>query len=171
MVSQLKVNEIIKQSGSSITIGEDGDTVSGPFTNTPNFQVRNGGTGQTLSSGTDTKLTAFDTADFDTAGGWSASDSKYTVQTGKAGKYIVYAQIKYGGSSTRRLMATIFKNGSAVTRCANNVDYYAGVTVSSILDLAVGDYLELYGKLDNGGGGSVGTATIEEFFGAYRLTG
>jgi hypothetical protein len=29
----------------------------------------------------------------------------------------------------------------------------------------------LYGKLDNGGGGSVGTATIEEFFGAYRLTG
>ena len=96
MVSQLKVNEIIKQSGSSITIGEDGDTVSGPFTNTPNFQVRNGGTGQTLSSGTDTKLTAFDTADFDTANGWSADDSKYTVQTGKAGKYIVYAQIKYG---------------------------------------------------------------------------
>jgi hypothetical protein len=64
-----------------------------------------------------------------------------------------------------------FKNGSAVTRCSNNVDYYAGVTVSSILDLSVGDYLELYGKLDNGGGGSVGTATIEEFFGAYRLTG
>ena len=39
MVSQLKVNEIIKQSGSSITIGEAGDTVSGPFTNTPNFQA------------------------------------------------------------------------------------------------------------------------------------
>jgi len=30
MVSQLKVNEIIKQSGSSITIGESGDTVSIP---------------------------------------------------------------------------------------------------------------------------------------------
>ena len=30
MVSQIKVNEIIKQSGSSITIGESGDTVSIP---------------------------------------------------------------------------------------------------------------------------------------------
>ena len=30
MVSQIKVNEIIKQSGSSITIGESGDTVSVP---------------------------------------------------------------------------------------------------------------------------------------------
>ena len=40
MVSQLKVNEIIKQSGSSITIGESGDTVSGPFTNLPAFLER-----------------------------------------------------------------------------------------------------------------------------------
>ena len=28
MVSQIKVNEIIKQSGSSITIGESGDTIN-----------------------------------------------------------------------------------------------------------------------------------------------
>ena len=49
MVSQLKVNEIVKQSGSSITIGESGDTVqlgtgatqSGfGGTNTPSFYVR-----------------------------------------------------------------------------------------------------------------------------------
>ena len=30
MVSQIKVNEIIKQSGSSISIGESGDTVNIP---------------------------------------------------------------------------------------------------------------------------------------------
>ena len=35
MVSQIKVNEIIKQSGSSITIGESGDTLT--FTGTANF--------------------------------------------------------------------------------------------------------------------------------------
>jgi hypothetical protein len=39
VVSQLKVNEIIKQSGSSISIGEDGDTVSGPFTMVPDVQA------------------------------------------------------------------------------------------------------------------------------------
>ena len=30
MVSQIKVNEIIKQSGSSISIGESGDTITLP---------------------------------------------------------------------------------------------------------------------------------------------
>ena len=40
MASQLKVNEIIKQSGSTLTIGQDGDTVSGPFTNVPAFSVK-----------------------------------------------------------------------------------------------------------------------------------
>ena len=47
MVSQIKVNEIIKQSGSSITIGESGDTITLPSSatlsnfpsNTPYFQA------------------------------------------------------------------------------------------------------------------------------------
>jgi len=55
VVSQLKVNEIIKQSGSTLTIGQDGDTVSGPFTNTPAFKV-DMASNQTLSSGTWTKM-------------------------------------------------------------------------------------------------------------------
>lgn len=59
MVSQLKVNEIIKQSGSSITIGETGDTVSGPFTNVPAFYATVG-SNQTISDNTQTKI-AFDT--------------------------------------------------------------------------------------------------------------
>ena len=169
-MSILKTNQITDLGGNNIISSNGSGTFTQTFaSNTPSFQVRNGGSGQTLSSGTDTKLTAFDTADFDTDSGWNASDSKYTVQTNKAGKYFLYAQIKYGGSGDRRLTLTIRKNGSSVTRCSNNVDYYAGVTVSSILDLAVGDYLELYAKLDNGGGGSVGTATIEEFFGGYKL--
>ena len=56
MVSQLKVNEIIKQSGSSITIGVDGDTVSGPFTNLPAFNVDKS-SDQSISDGTWTKVT------------------------------------------------------------------------------------------------------------------
>ena len=47
MVSQIKVNEIIKQSGSSITIGESGDTINlagsayaVAGTNSANFHVR-----------------------------------------------------------------------------------------------------------------------------------
>ena len=45
MVSQIKVNEIIKQSGSSITIGESGDTVSVPTGATFNASaIQEGGT-------------------------------------------------------------------------------------------------------------------------------
>ena len=47
MASQIKVNEIIKQSGSSISIGESGDTITLPSTatltnfpaNTPSFRA------------------------------------------------------------------------------------------------------------------------------------
>ena len=63
MVSQLKVNEIIKQSGSSVTIGEAGDTITLPSTstltnfpeNTPVFQAMLT-SDQTLSSGSFTKI-------------------------------------------------------------------------------------------------------------------
>ena len=43
MVSQIKVNEIIKQSGSSITIGESGDTIdlSNPTSVTLNSTMKN----------------------------------------------------------------------------------------------------------------------------------
>ena len=66
MVSQIKVNEIIKQSGSSITIGESGDTITLPSTatlsnfpsNTPYFQATLSAN-QTLSDNTLAKA-AFD---------------------------------------------------------------------------------------------------------------
>ena len=46
MVSQLKVNEIIKQSGSSITIGESGDTVTIPSGATLNAAGSTSGLGK-----------------------------------------------------------------------------------------------------------------------------
>ena len=47
MASQIKVNEIIKQSGSSITIGESGDTISLGAA----LPVGSGGTGSTTLTG------------------------------------------------------------------------------------------------------------------------
>ena len=65
MASQLKVNEIIKQSGSSITIGEAGDTASGIFTNTPAISAKMSAA-QSISNDTETKI-AYDTEIVDTA--------------------------------------------------------------------------------------------------------
>ena len=72
MVSQLKVNEIIKQSGSSITIGEAGDTVSGPFTNTPSF-LAYVSSNQDVSDSTTTKIN-MDTTHIDTASAFDTSN-------------------------------------------------------------------------------------------------
>ena len=103
MVSQLKVNEIIKQSGSSITIGEAGDTVSGPFTNTPAFLMKLS-TNQTISNET-TTIAAFNTVVFDTNTAFDTSNYRFTVPANNAGKYIFSAKAGYtnpnNGTGTR----------------------------------------------------------------------
>ena len=110
MVSQLKVNEIIKQSGSSITIGVDGDTVSGPFTNLPAFNVDKS-SDQSISDGTWTKVT-FTNEHLDTDSAFS--DSKFTVPTGKGGTYFFSSMIR--GEATNGTAEyfsfAFYKNGS-----------------------------------------------------------
>ena len=79
MVSQLKVNEIIKQSGSSITIGETGDTITVPsgtllsdfYSSTAFFAYKT--SEQSISNVTYTTCT-FDAEDFyDFGGAWNTS--------------------------------------------------------------------------------------------------
>ena len=68
MVSQIKVNEIIKQSGSSITIGESGDTISIPsgctIANSGTATGFGGGKVLQITSGTTTTDTAMTSTTF-----------------------------------------------------------------------------------------------------------
>ena len=91
MVSQLKVNEIIKQSGSSLTIGQDGDTVSGPFTNVPAFMAYKN-TDQTLSDATNTKIT-FPATYLNVGSCFDTSTSRFTPLV--AGKYYFQCTVTY----------------------------------------------------------------------------
>ena len=100
MVSQIKVNEIIKQSGSTITIGESGDTISIPSGATLNSAGTNTLTGisntpafaaylandsdQSISDSTTTKI-QFEAERFDTAGAYDTSNYRFTCPTGQAG--------------------------------------------------------------------------------------
>ena len=103
MVSQLKVNEIIKQSGSSISIGESGDTIttssgatfnvagtlqSGGATvaNSPAFHAYQVSSGTSVSNQTWTSFTNLvEQVDTDSA---FASNS-FTVPSGKTGSYLI----------------------------------------------------------------------------------
>ena len=167
MVSQLKVNEIIKQSGSSITIGEAGDTVSGPFTNVPAFEAYLGSS-TTLSDNTQTKLPA-NTETYDTNSCYDTSTYKFTPTV--AGKYLCYGQVNIQGG-TINTIAQIYlrKNGSTIKM---SIDRYAGdgdiiAQVETVIDLnGSSDYLEAYVRQTTGG--SKSAFDTNSFFGAYRI--
>jgi len=116
-----------------------------------------------ISNATNTAIT-FNSENFDTDGFHSTvtNTSRITIPSGKAGKYLVVGQIfiQNGGSGTRRL--DVFKNGTTFARTQNFPDAseQGYVNLSVTMDLAVGDYIELYVFQNNGSslniyGGSV----------------
>ena len=196
MVSQIKVNEIIKQSGSSITIGESGDTVTIPSGATLNSAGTNTLTGismtpafyvtitsnQTVSDNVKTKV-SWTNEVYDTNSAF-ASD-KFTVPSGQAGKYNFYVHLTLGTSGSYGVLfprAYIYKNGSSLYMFSgpNNEqgnDVYS-VTGTLSLDLSVGDYIEVYGRNNNDQGtpyflGKSGDSPNEErsWFGGYKVLG
>ena len=136
MVSQLKVNEIIKQSGSSITIGVDGDTVSGPFTNTPCFWVAKNAT-QSIAGDTQVQLT-FEEELLDSAGAFASST--FTPQV--AGYYFIYAQARFNSNDDAdQWKIELYKNGTSVN---------IGSTVTRTQQTAqVSGLIQLNGSSDN----------------------
>ena len=114
MVSQLKVNEIIKQSGSSITIGESGDTVSIPAgVLTSGF----GKIAQVLQT-TKTDTTSISSSTFAQISGFSVS----ITPSATTSKILCMVQLNLGNNTTNlyaRLMrdtTSIFQSDSASNR-------------------------------------------------------
>ena len=191
MVSQIKVNEIIKQSGSSITIGESGDTIdlSNPSSvtlnstmkMTPAFYVQKT-SNQTVSDNVKTLVT-WDDEVYDTDSAFASN--KFTVPSGSAGKYNFYVHLTLGTSGSYGVLfprAYIYKNGSSLYMFVgpNNEqgnDAYS-VTGTVSLDLAVGDYIEVYGRNNNDQGtpyflGKAGDSPNEQrsWWGGYKVLG
>ena len=182
MVSKIKVNEIIKQSGSTITIGESGDTISIPSGATLNSAGTNTLTGisntpafaaylandsdQSISDSTTTKI-EFEEERFDTAGAFDTSTHRFTVPAGQGGKYYIVVKVKCGSTQQNDIVGAfvhIYKNGSSY----HSVGYTGagfisgtkypilgmGVLCSSVLELAEGDYIEGYGYIKTNGAGT-----------------
>ena len=193
MASQIKVNEIIKQSGSSISIGESGDTINIGTTgdtinlagsayavasNTPAFMVYKSAN-QDLSDNAFVKVT-FDTEVYDTDSAF-ASD-KFTVPSGEGGKYRFTSQLYWiANSNTLDLFyLTYYVNGSIptiVSRTGNSLNMWSNsggseqtVMNTTTLDLSAGDYVEVYGKL-NVNSGSARLYSYGNYFMGEKLIG
>ena len=146
--------------------------------NTPAFYVGKT-SNQTVSDNTKTKVTWNEAYDTDSA---FASD-KFTVPSGKAGKYNFYIHLSLGTTGSygvRFPRAYIYKNGSSLYMFLgpNNEqgnDVYS-VTGTLSLDLSVGDYIEVYGRnsIDQGSPqflGKAGDSPNEErsWWGGYKV--
>jgi hypothetical protein len=179
-------NNIINESGNTITIGASGDTTNIIGTlqndgaavggvNTPTFEAYTA-TSVGVSNNAWSKAT-FGTERFDTNSAFASS--KFTVPSGEAGKYHFYTACRGGndGANTLDLFQVAFyKNGSlyanngtpailfnASSATINNF----GASLSQTMDLSVSDYVEVYVFVRT----SVGSPDLlnDSFFGGYKI--
>ena len=96
-MSILKTNQITDLGGNELLTSNGSGTISsgGLMTNTPAF-IAHKTSGQSLSSGTHTKIT-FDAEEIDTANGYSTSTSTYTVQV--AGYYNLFYSYRFDSAT------------------------------------------------------------------------
>ena len=179
------VDNLEPQSGTSLTLGASGDTVNlgsgGTVYNTPAFSASLSANQTSVSAGTFTKV-QINSEDFDTDSAFDSSTNyRFTVPSGKAGKYLFTAAIAcidFSGSNSVKdiYVGAFYKNGSSVKAMESHNDAAVngnGVSLSAIIDLSVSDYVELYIKADVGSGtGKIrGGSDNTTWFQGHRLIG
>lgn len=112
-------------------------------------------TGQTIANNVFAAIT-LTTEDIDTANGHSTSSntSRYTAQ--RAGYYQVSGRVSFVTSATAQRTGKLTKNGADIASSGNNIQAMSGgqtmcPVLPVIVQLAVGDYVELWGNQNSGG--------------------
>jgi hypothetical protein len=181
-------NNIINESGNTITIGASGDTTNIIGTlnkdgvaveNTPAFSASRGSDQTGLSTDTFTKI-QFNDEEFDTNSMYDNS-TNYRFTPTIAGKYLCYYNvlISYdGGGAVEDIRAAFYKNGSVSTHIsASQFKDYSSEALSLVLSFSQtslitfngsSDYLEVFARNDASGGGVIKSKSN---FGAYRIIG
>ena len=149
-MSKLNVNTIEPQSGTTVTLGASGDTItvpsgvtiSGGLTNTPSFSAQLS-SAQSLANNT-TSIIIFDTENHDTDNAYNTSTGIFTVPSGKGGKYFFTSHFRIGtGTDSSRLALFIQVNGTTKATYNNvNVDEDSA-GVSLVIDLNAGDQVKI----------------------------
>ena len=177
----IKTTNIQSISGSgTVTLGVSGETfnvpsgvtISGAGANTPAFYATRA-SAQSISNNTSTKLEV-NTEVVDTNSAYdNSSNYRFTVPSGYAGLYSFTARTCLSNvNDDQRGQIVLAVNGSTDSKTLNrdystgaNQDLYVGTT--GILNLSVGDYVEVF-VLQNSGGTE---DADNSFFAGYKLIG
>ena len=180
-MSTLKVSTIAPlgtDATKTITIGDltNGDVAAGVFTNVPAFNVDKT-SDQSISDGTWTKVT-FTNEHLDTDSAFS--DSKFTVPTGKGGKYFFSTMIRGEGTNgtVDYFSMAFYKNGSRMIivnqlQTADNQLKNSHIFGSAMLTLSASDYIEVYANFSGSSLVVAGDSSrdISSFFTGFRVIG
>ena len=141
--------------------------------NTPSFRVRLASEQSGVSNETATKV-AFDTEDWDTDSAFASN--KFTVPSGQGGKYCFISRVAIDNIDDGEHIASFYyKNGSIdnksydqeyVSKSTNGFGYTNNVYV---VELAAGDYIELY--VGHNEGGSQSIESDYSFMSGFKLVG
>jgi len=166
----LKVGTITNSAGSgNITIGS-GVTLQ---SNVPAFFMKT--TSTSISNSAMTKI-PFDTATIDTDSGVDTTNNRFTVPSGKGGKYNISYSIGGISDSTTtfyRIFTQLYKNGSdssllsAVADPRANYGWAFSVGGSGVIDLNAGDYIEVYAYISTGN--TAGVTASRTWLSGFRI--
>ena len=183
MVSQLKVNEIIKQSGSSITIGESGDTVSVPTGATvslpdgqnmaPAFAAKLAAN-QSVANAT-TTVVALATEVYDQGSVFDTSTYRFTPGIADS-KFYIFGQASLGNLTVDKILwLYVYKNGSIFfSTNAGNTQTGVNDTMAhfGFIDTPnATDYYDMRVYHNDGSSENLRVDNYETNFGAFRIMG
>ena len=200
-MSTINVNTWEPESGTAATLMASGDTVTVPSgaaltiasgatitnsgtatgfggANTPRWWAVMSADQSGLSDSVITKV-EFDTEVVDSDGAYdSTTNYRFTVPVGAAGQYFVFANIHVGTAQSKFWygQGRVYLNGSNYMFSQLNMKASYGSnnvsSVSGVLDLSEGDYLEAYGWVDASDSTNYdiyGTTARNSGFGGFKL--
>ena len=160
---------------SSTFLRGDNTFASAGGTNSPSFRAEVSSS-QNVTDATATVIN-FDTETFDNGSCYDGTN-KFTVPSGEAGKYFVYSQCNFNPSDLNRannLSTYLYKNGSRWNMgkidFRSNTGSGSSVICQDTMDLAVGDYIQIYAYIDNTTGTPIvtGSSNLKSVFSAYKI--
>jgi hypothetical protein len=123
-----------------------------------------------ISNSTDT-IIVFDTEDFDTDSAYNVSDGKFTVPSGKAGKYFFHAftRYQYASSDLKNFNMQIEVNGSRVAQINVRGSTYTSISCSTLENLSAGDYVQIKVQHDIGSATEITSIAGYNGFSGFRI--
>ena len=168
-MSLLNVNTIEPSTGTGITLGASGDTITIPSgatitnsgtatnfgqTNTPYFFAYRGSSVQSIANGTLT-IIQFNAELYDSGSCFDTGTYKFTPDV--AGKYLINATVRMGtATDANSCQIEIFKNTSTFSRVNENNIHYTSIVSTAIIDMnGSSDYIQAKIYQDTGGAADI----------------